>query len=179
MVVYLALGRELTRFLYNDIPSGIYLEKASVVLLLMPINHILASSMNSIGKEKENFLTYALGTALMLISSVVLPKHVGIDSVIISDLLFLATVVIGNTYFLKKHIKGSLGILKPMFAVIILSLSCSFLARSINGIASKINNIFALIVSSGISFVAYFILAYFFGFFNLKELLKSKKLKSA
>lgn len=179
MVVYLALGRELTRFLYNDIPSGIYLEKASVVLLLMPINHILASSMNSIGKEKENFLTYALGTALMLLSSVVLPKHVGIDSVIISDLLFLATVVIGNTYFLKKHIKGSLGILKPMFAVIILSLSCSFLARSINGIASKINNIFALIVSSGISFVAYFILAYFFGFFNLKELLKSKKLKSA
>ena len=179
MVVYMALGRELTTFLYNDLPSGIYLEKASIVLLLMPINHILASSMNSIGKEKENFITYAFGTALMLIASVTLPKHLGVDSVIVADLLFLLTVVIGNSYFLIKHIGGGLGVLKPLFMVIILSLSCTLLAHFLNGVLSRVNNIFALIFSAGLSFVAYFIVSYFLGVFSVKDLLQKKKLKSA
>ena len=177
MVVYMALGRELTAFLYNDIPSGIYLEKASIVLLLMPINHILASSMNSIGKEKENFITYALGTALMLVASVFLPKHLGVDSVIVSDLLFLGTVVLGNSYFLRKHIKSSLGILKPIIMVIILSFSCTSLAHFTEGILSRINGVFALIFSAGISFIAYFVLAYFLGLIDLKALLRNKKIK--
>ena len=179
MLVYMALGRELTSFLYNDIPSGVYLEKASIVLLLMPVNHILASSMNSIGKEKENFITYAVGTALMLIASITLPKHLGVESVIVADILFLSTVVLGNMYFIKKHVNGSIGILKPMFSVIILTLSCSLFAHFINGILVHINKVFALVTSAGISFVGYFGLACVFDLIDLKTLLQKKKSKSS
>lgn len=179
MLVYLALGRELTAFLYNDTLSGVFLERASIVLLLMPINHILASSMNSIGKERENFLTYAVGTMLMLGASILLPRYLGTDSVIIADILFLGTALIGNSYFLRKHINGSLGILKPMFMVILLSFSCSLLAEFLNGILVGINGIFALITSSLISFALYFLLAYLFGLLDLKNLLSTKKIKVA
>ena len=165
--------------MYNDIPSGVYLEKASIVLLLMPVNHILASSMNSIGKEKENFITYAVGTVLMLIASITLPKHLGVESVIVADILFLSTVVLGNMYFIKKHVNGSIGILKPMFSVIILTLSCSLFAHFINGILVHINKVFALVTSAGISFVGYFGLACVFDLIELKTLLQKKKSKSS
>ncbi len=174
MLVYLALGKELTSFLYGDLPSGLYLEKASLLLLLAPINHTLASTMNSIGKEKENFITYSFGSILMLIASIVLPKYVGIESVIVADLMFSLTVVIGNSYYLRKHVSGGLGILKPLFSVIILALSCSLLAHFLNGILVKINVVLALLSGSIISFILYFLLAYFFKVADLKLLYRKK-----
>ena len=175
MVVYLALGRELTAFLYGDVPSGIYLEKASVLLLLTPINHILASSMNSVGKEKENFITYLVGGTLMLLSSVIAPRYLGLDGVIVSELLFTLVVVIGNSYFLKKQIKRSLGIPKSLVSVAILTISCSLLAHFIHGITARINGVFALIFSSAIAFMIYFAVACLLGIFDLKLLVKNKK----
>ncbi|MBO5773626.1 MAG: oligosaccharide flippase family protein [Clostridia bacterium] len=175
MVVYLALGRELTAFLYNDIPSGVYLEKASVLLLLSPINHILASSMNSVGKEKENFLTYLVGGTLMLISSVITPKYLGLDGIIVSELLFTLVVVIGNSYFLRKQVKHSLGIPKSLLSVTILALSCSIIAHLLNELTARINDVFALIFSSVFAFALYFAVAYLLGIFDLKALLKRKK----
>ncbi len=175
MVVYLALGRELTSFVFGDVPSGVYLEKASVLLLLTPINHILASSMNSVGKEKENFLTYLVGGTLMLIASVVTPKYLGVDGVIVSELIFTLVVILGNSYFLRKQVKCSLGIPKSLVSVTILTLSCSLLAHLLNGITQKLNGVFALIFASAFAFLTYFTIAYLLGIFDFKLFFKRKK----
>ena len=111
----------------------------------------------------------------MLIASVVTPKYLGVDGVIVSELIFTLVVILGNSYFLRKQVKRSLGIPKSLVSVTILTLSCSLLAHLLNGITQKLNGVFALIFSSAFAFLTYFTIAYLLGIFDFKLFFKRKK----
>ncbi|MBO5776455.1 MAG: oligosaccharide flippase family protein [Clostridia bacterium] len=177
MLIYAALGKELTQFLYADIPSGEYLEVACILLLLMPIGQMIASTMNSIGMEKENFISYAAGTILMIIACITLPKLVGVNAIIIADGLFLSVSTLLNVYFLKKHINGSLGILKALLTVALVGVSCIVLTENIYAITKKINQVFALILSGASGAISYMILLVVSGMLDIKTII-SKRLKA-
>ncbi len=171
LAVYSSLGRELTAFLYNDVESGIYLEKASIVLLLMPINLIASSALNSVGLEKKNFLSYATGTVFMFLASVFLPRYLGLNAVIIADVLFLGTTSFMNVLFLQKHLNSSLRILKPTLLVALFALIVSLFGKNIFNITAPVNEIFALVLSGLTVASSYLILNLSFKTLNLKEVL--------
>lgn len=177
MVIYASLGKELTAFLYNDLPSGEYLEIACVLLLVMPIGQMIASTMNSIGMEKENFISYSVGTALMIVACMILPKYIGVSAIIIADGLFLLTSTLLNVYFLRKSINGGLGILKTLLTVAIIAITCIILTENVYGLTCRLNDIFALIVSAGIGAICYVILLTLSGMLDIKTII-FKKLKT-
>ncbi len=177
MLLYLALGKELTTLIFNDTPSGEYLEKASVLLMLMPINLIASSAVNSVGLEKKNFLSYGIGITLMLLASFILPRYLGLNAVIIADVLFLATTSLLNLYFLQKHINSSFGIRKIVFTVAVFSILCAILANNIFALLEGKSLVLALIIAIISGTVLYGIIMLAFKVINVKELGKLIKNK--
>ena len=174
LVGFCALGKELTSFLYKDVKSGVYLEKASVILMFAPINMIASSSMNSIGLEKQNFLSYSVGGLLMLFASFILPKYLGIDAVIIADLLFLLTSSTINLYFLSKHVNGGLGVIKTMFWVTIFSIPCIFIGNNLASLTQKMPTLISLAFSGVLCVACYLALCVVFRLINPKTLMRKK-----
>ncbi len=175
LALYFSLGRELTSFLYDDVEAGVYLEKASVVLLLMPINLIASSALNSVGLEKKNFISYAVGTVLMLLASVFLPQYLGLNAVIIADVLFLGTTSFMNVAFLQKHVNGSLRILKPLLLVTVFALTVSLIGNNVLKITESVNGVFALVLSGLTVAICYLVLNLSFKTLSLKEVLAFTK----
>ena len=174
LVGYVALGKELTSFLYKDVEAGVYLEKASIILLLAPINAIASSSMNSIGMEKENFLSYLVGGSLMLLASFTLPKRLGIDAVIVADVLFLLTSSSINLYFLSRAVGGGLGVLKTLVWVSVFSIPCIFIGNNLSSLTNGLPTLISIVISGITCVLAYLVLSITFRLIDPKSLLKRK-----
>ena len=163
MCIYVALGKEICELLYADSVSGEYLQVASWLMLLSPINMIITSSMNSIGMEKESFFTYSIGTMFMLIALYFLPQYVGIYSVAIANAICVIIALSGNLYVLYKKINLDFGFLKTLIMVALVSIPCIFFAGILHELCVRINRIFALIVSMGAVSVMYCLLMFALG----------------
>ncbi len=82
--LYFVLGEKLTLFLYGDAASGQYLSIAAFSMLPMCLSQMTQSILNSIGKEKQSFLSYLAGNVVMILLVYLLPPYVGVYSVAIA-----------------------------------------------------------------------------------------------
>ena len=179
MCIYVALGKEICEILYADSVSGEYLQVASWLMLLSPINAIIMSSMNSIGMEKESFFTYSIGTIFMLIALYFLPQYVGIYSVAIANAVCVIVALSGNLYILYKKINLDFRFLKTLVSVSVISIPCIFFTSTIYELCSQVNSVFALIVATCAVGAMYALLAFALGQVdvNLITSFKRKKLQ--
>lgn len=170
-----ALGEPLTELLYNDTASGQYLSAAAYLMLFMPINQMTASTLNSIGMEKESFLTFAIGTALLIFSIYFLPKYLGIYAVVVANLLSLLTSVAGNLSLLHRRIKLDFKFLKTFFAVAVFTVPCAYLAKTMYSLCGS--TYYALPIAALISAIMYVVLCFVFGLIKLSYFSFWKKSK--
>lgn len=134
MVVFIALGEEITTLLYNDRISGKYLEYAAFMMLPMCINQLTQSALNSIGKEYNSFINYIIGNILMVVCIYFLPKYLGIYSVAVATMLCLLITSTLNVYILRKFTNFSLSFVKYLIMVLVFVLLSTFFTESINNL---------------------------------------------
>lgn len=177
MVAFAALGRELTSFLFADIESGKYLEAASCFMLVMPINMITTSTLNSIGMEKQSFFSYCISAVFMLAAIYVLPKYMGIYSVVVANAAALVICACGNMYYLRKRANLSFGFLKTTVMVASIAVPCVFFSKWIHSLLVGPTGIFALFAALAAGAVMYALFCYIFGLINVESIMQFRKLK--
>ncbi|HKL74372.1 MAG TPA: oligosaccharide flippase family protein [Clostridia bacterium] len=155
MVIFIALGEEITTLLFEDRISGQYLEYAAFMMLPMCINQLTQSALNSIGKEYNSFINYIIGNILMVICIYFLPKYLGIYSVAVATMLCLLVTSTLNVFALNKHTNFSLGFLKYLIMVLIFVLLSTFFTESINNLLYSRLGIFANILSGLLGILMY------------------------
>lgn len=155
MLCFLALGEELTFFLFEDRVSGQYLQVATFIMLPMTIAQLTQSAMNSIGLELKAFINYITGTVLMVLSIYFLPAIIGIYAVAVATFLSLVTSSIMNLFTLKKHTGFHMLFLKNLVLVSVFVVPCSFFSFSIYGILEKALHGFALFFALPMGFLMY------------------------
>lgn len=79
---FIALGKEIGLFVYNNQTAGIYLSKSAIIMLPMSITMITNSLLNSMNKEKITLLYFTVGSVATVVSILVLPKYLGIYSLV-------------------------------------------------------------------------------------------------
>ena len=179
LALYAALGEELTVMLYDDSQSGLYLAACAPLLLLMPINQIVTSTLNSVGMEKESFYTFTIGTIFMIAACYILPTYIGIYAVIVANALCLAIEVAGNVYLLNKKIKLKFGFLKTLFLIAVFVFPCKLLVDWIYNITARVNGVFALICAGIAGMAAYGALCYASGLVDVDMFLSRVRKKKA
>jgi Membrane protein involved in the export of O-antigen and teichoic acid len=172
LAVYASMGAELTTFIFNDAPSGEYLEAAAWILVLMPINQITTSALNSLGMEKEAFFGYVVSTVFMLFSVYFLTRYIGVLSVVVANLSMLAISVAFNLYYLKKRANISFGFLKTAFLVSIFAVPSSYLARNLYNLTVPAGRFLALFTACGAAALMYVALVWFCGLADIGGFMK-------
>lgn len=103
--IFLCLGKEIGLFLFNSEEAGIYVSRASVLMIPICLSQISTSFMNAVGMELRSLLHYVAGAALLFLSIYFLPPLMGINSLIVGmGLLFTTTSVLNIAYLGKKRL---------------------------------------------------------------------------
>lgn len=174
VALYLALGRTLTIFLYDDASSGVYLTYAAITMLPTALNGILSSALNGIGMEKESFFSYVLGTLPMIAIVWLFTKYLGIYSVIVGELVGCLISLIVNAIILNKRINIGFGYLKSVFKLSICAVPCFFVAKWSCGAVGG-QGFLAILVSGIVACVMYVGAVYVSGVIDIGGIASSVK----
>lgn len=155
MVLYLALGEEITTLLYDDVESGKYLSFAAILMLPMSLSQLTQSALNSIGKEPLTFFNFVIGELFLVAAIVILPQFIGIYSVAVASMLALLITSVLNVYALRKYVNFSFGFLKYLALVVLFLFPSAFLSECINDLLAPHVKILALILASAGGLIMY------------------------
>ena len=98
-----ALGDDLGRIAFSNAQAGEMIAKSSLLLLPMSLTMISTSMLNSMGFEKQTFLFYFVGAAMLILCVLLLPSICGIYAYLIGlGLSFLATALCNLIFLIKK-----------------------------------------------------------------------------
>lgn len=103
--VFLCLGKELGTLVYDNLNAGIYVERASIIMLPMSITMITTSMLNSLNLEKKTLSYYLVGAVFLMACIYFLPKYIGVYSLILGLFLSYLTTSICNLKLIKKTCK--------------------------------------------------------------------------
>lgn len=155
MAIFLSVGKELCEVIFADTAAGEYLEKAAFIMLLSPISLIATSTLNSIGMEKEAFLTFVAGTVLLLLCVYVLPPYLGVYSLVAANAASLLVSVPLALYFLRKKINLSFKFIKSIFLIGVMVFPSYLISENLYALTSRISPYFALFLAVAVSLIFY------------------------
>lgn len=178
IVLYLALGKEITLLVYNDKISGEYLTYASTVMIPMCISQLTQSALNSMGKEYRSFINYLLGNIVMIIAIIFLPKYIGIYAVAVATLLCLIITSVSNVICLRKLTKGTINCTKNLVMIISFIIPCALLSEWLNNILENLG-VLGTVIGGLSGVLSYCLLCLSFKLIDIKGFIHLRKAKAA
>lgn len=168
--VYLGVGEFAGLFLYDNALSGTLLESAAWVLIPLGITNITSSLLNSLGMEVKSFINYFIGAIFMFVALWVLPPLVGINALIYGmGASFLVTSIL-NSIMLRRKVKVSLGILKPLVSMVLLIIPSAALTSFIASLANQFLPLFfTLALGGSVGVVSFVLLCAVFGVVDIQS----------
>lgn len=166
--LYIGLGVPIGEFLYNNSTAGYYLASSAWLMIPLGINNISTSILNSLGLEAKGFINYIIGAVFLILAIIILPKYIGIMSLVWGMGLCMTAAAILNIRLIKKHTKVKTSITKDICLLTIFSLPCSLLASWGYGLLTLIFPSFvSLIIAGSVATLLFLLLCNMFKIFNI------------
>ncbi len=176
--VFLALGEEIGVIIYGSKEAGVYISRAAIMTLPMSISMISTSMLNSMGKEKSTLVTYLTGTALMILSILILTPFIGINSLIVGYILSFTCSAAGNMFLISKTSEHKLQYKKFVTLAAIFIIPSALAARFFYNITMTVMpSVVAFILASVVSLIFNTFLYFIFDLISL-DLIGGKLRKS-
>ncbi|MBR4271027.1 MAG: oligosaccharide flippase family protein [Clostridia bacterium] len=125
--MYVGGGELIGKVLYNNVTSGIYLARASWIMIPLSLSNITSSVLNAFNLETKSFVNNIIGGIALLICVVCFSGSIGVDALIWGFGLCMILTTIINIYTIKKHTKLSFGITKSILYMLALTIPCTLL----------------------------------------------------
>jgi len=173
---FVGAGEGICEFLYQDTTSGVYLSRASWIMIPLGLSNITSSILNTYNLEARSFLHNILGGVFLLLSVVFLSGICGVDCLIygFGGCMILTTIL--NIMLIRKHTGFSLGITKPFVYMVLFLIPSSLLCGQIYSLcANFFTPLFTLIISGIIGIGCFVVLCIIFRVFNLSMVLQKYK----
>ncbi len=173
--VFAALGDDVGVLLYDNTDAGIFLQKASWLLLPLSCENIASSMLNSLDLERKSLINYLIGAALTYAICFCFYKRFDMDvymtafgaSLILSSVLDIIDI--------KRRTGIKLSFLRPLVVCAASCYPAYVFTQFVNGIIP--NKFLALFASAigGASFMA--LLAIIFGAINVEIHIRTRSKK--
>lgn len=169
--LYMGAGEIIGLFFYDNSLSGILLEQSAWVMLPLGLTNITSSLLNSLGYEVKSMKNYVLGAILLILSIWILPKFVGINSLIFGfGSLFTITSIL-NIRMLKNIVGEKLNISKFLgLSIIFILPSASITSFVCNLLLNFTTKFFALAISCTLGTIFYILLYLIFNLIEVKSI---------
>lgn len=171
--VFLSMGKEIGVLVYDNINAGIYVQNSCLIMFPMSITMISTSMLNSLNLEKKTLFYYLLGASLLLLSIYLLPKYIGIYSLVLGLMISYVITSVFNLKLLKKTCKTT-----PRYNVFILTSLIFLIPSTLLGYLLK--NIFLTFLTPWITVILASVIVVLFNYtfyrvfdlFDVKALIK-------
>lgn len=100
--LFLVFGNEAGIIIFDNHESGKYLSFSSVLTVFMGISSITTSILNSMGMEQKTLKYFIISALLMLVSVIILPKFIGIYSLLAGFAFVYGITSFCNLVLIKK-----------------------------------------------------------------------------
>lgn len=100
---FMVLGSPICEILFGSSGAGIYVSRASIIMIPMGISQITSSLLNSMGLEIKSMKNYAISAIFLFLSIYFLPKYIGTNALIVGMGLLSTISSILNLRMLKKR----------------------------------------------------------------------------
>lgn len=177
--LFFIMGDEIGMFVFNNQLSGVFLAKASVIIISLTVEHITSSMMNSMGLQLQAFINYYIGVVLLVVCIWFFTPWIGIDALIIGLGIANTVSALLHIYQIKKLTSMKLDFLKTLalnLAFMIPSCALTFSLKALLGFAPVLARLLicgAVAVGSIVFLNICFNLLDFSAFFAFKR--KNKK----
>lgn len=170
---FISLGREIGLLIYSNVNAGIYVSRASLIMLPMSITLISTSMLNSLNLEKKTLFYYLIGAFSLLFCINFLPKFVGVYSLILGLFLSYTITSICNLFLIKKTCKNPPNITAFLIASFIFIIPSTLLGYLLKNILIRFLPLWATICISSL-IITFFIYLFFkiFDLIDIKEFVK-------
>lgn len=171
--VFFILGKPIGEFLFNDTLAGELLKTGSLLLLPMGISQISSSILNAIGKEKQGLLTYTIGSVSLILSIAILPKFIGVYS-LLAGFFFMGIISATlNLIIISRHLTfySLKTLIFSLFYLIPASLLCYW---SFNVAKNFLTLPLSLAISGLLAILCMLLLYQAFNFISIKDYLPAR-----
>ncbi len=172
--VFLSMGEEIGIMMYANKNAGIYVRNSCIIMFPMSITMITTSMLNSLNLERKTLLYYLLGALFLVGSIYILPKYIGVYSLIIGLMASYLITSIFNLRLLKKTCKSP-----PRYKIFIITSIVFLIPSTLLGYLLKnimlnfISIPFTVILSSIVVVLFNYTFYRVFDLFDIKALIKS------
>lgn len=169
---FMGAGTGICEFLYQDTTSGVYLSRASWIMIPLGLSNITSSILNTYNLETRSFLHNILGGVFLLLCVVCLSGVCGVDCLIygFGGCMLLTTLL--NLLLIRKHTGFKLNLFKPTIFMILFLIPSTILCNQIYLLCNNYFTLFYSLIISGIVGVGSFLLLCItFRIFNISILL--------
>ena len=108
--IFFSLGEEIGILIFNNATCGKYLTASCFLTLFMGLSSITTSILNSMGLEHKTLIYFVISGVLMLASIWILPKFIGVYSLLVGFSFVFGLSSVFNLILLSKSCK-----LKPKY----------------------------------------------------------------
>lgn len=152
---YIAFGKEIGIFLYDNQFSGIYLIKAAWIMIPLGLSNVTSSILNAFNMETKSFLNNVLGGVVLVAFVIFLSGMMRVDALVWGFGLCLSLTTLLNVIMIKKKTKFDLGLIRTLLLCFLFSIPSALLSKWIlnlfgAGIPLLLNLILGGVLSVGI-----------------------------
>lgn len=104
-IIFMACGQNFVSLIYHDPEAGNYMPKVALLMIPLCINNMAISILNSLGKEKQTFLSHIACCVVLAITTVVTPKYLGIYSYFLALALFHTVGTVINLTMITRIVE--------------------------------------------------------------------------
>ncbi len=168
---FISLGESTCLFLYNNITAGTYLQHTCWLIIPMGLSQITTSVLNSLNLENKTFKFYVYSCIILILSIVLLPKYIGIYSLMVGMGLSMFVVSILNIITINKTLNNNKSYVGIILKLCFICLPTTLLTSWIyNIVALILPKIIALILCGLISVISFTILMSLFNIINVTHI---------
>ncbi len=168
--VFLSLGREVGVLVYDNLNAGIYVQRASIIMLPMSITMITTSMLNSLNLEKKTLAYYSVGAVFLIACIYFLPKYLGVYSLVVGLFISYTLTATFNLLLIKKTCKRPPEYTIFIIACIFLIIPSALFGYLLKGILLCYLPVYLTVIICSIAVVTFIYLLFkIFNLFSLKE----------
>ena len=176
--LFIGLGSSIGQFLYDNTTAGAYLSKAAWIMIPMSINNIASSSLNAMGLEVKSFTNYLIGSIFLFLSLFILPKYMGILSLVLGMGLCMTIATILNIKMLNKKLNHSFSFFRHTLSLILISIPTALISNLTNNILKTFMPLFfSLAISATISAILFVLTCEAFKIASISSIFIERKKK--
>lgn len=174
--LFIGAGETIGEFFFDNTQSGVLLASFAWTMVPMGITTITSAILNALGMEVKSFKNYVLGSVLLVLCILFLPKYVGIRALGIGLGACMTVTSILNYSLIKKHTRTTFVMAKPLLIMSLLVMpSAAITAFCCGFLINFFTRFFTLAVSCFMGALFFILLCSIFKVVQFEGLIASVK----